>query len=268
MGENVTEDFNLDDGGFTSDDFVWNASEGYWEAIIDRPISRSEPDTYTITSGVYTITEDGYVNYGFIFSGPNRIGISIIDANTGEVLAGCDPTGGILYNDQRGYFITCLRFPYPGTDDDLYAGREIQFVTTFHVYGRGFTRGRSIIYDNFSVGGSATEVGGASALLSNATSRSLLQKKGLSQATGELADFTLYPNPVNDRATLSFDKQLSVSAVLSLIRADGVLLRTLKLEKGAVTTQLDLSSEKPGLYIVTLQDASGRRTVSKLFKYD
>ena len=45
LGENVTEDFNTDDGGFTSDEFVWNDSEGYWEAIIDGPISLTGSDS-------------------------------------------------------------------------------------------------------------------------------------------------------------------------------------------------------------------------------
>lgn len=270
MGTNVTENFNSDNGGFTSDDFVWNASQGYWEAIIDRPISRSEPDTYVITSGVYTIDEGGYVNYGFIWKGPSKMSIEIVDASSGETLAGCESAGYTFYPDQRGYFITCLRFPYPETETDehLAEGREIQFVTTFYVDNRSFIRGRNIIYDNFSVAGSATAVDDATTLLRNTNSQNILPKESLSKVKAGFPDFTLFPNPVSQQTTLSVGKQLSGNTILSISRADGLLLRTYELRKGEDSALLDFTNEKPGLYIITLQDENGKRTIRKLFKCD
>lgn len=260
----VLENFNQDDGGFTSDDFDWDAAEGHWVAKIDRPNST---ESYTITSGVYTLNQDGYVEYGFIFKGPNSpsfIGITIIDAENCKVLSDGCRTGGFRYSQQRGYYIVCLRITSPSTSEEFYEGRNIQFVTTFYVQNTGYRGGRFVVYDNFSVSGSATAVSNPSSSTCSANSTSLSTAKS---ATLENDNVELYPNPVSDKTTLSFEK-LAENATLYLRRADGYLLRTYSLQKGAASTTLDLSAEKPGMYIITLEDESGRRVVRKLFKYD
>ncbi len=260
MGENVTQDFNTNNGGFTSGKLTWDPAAGYWIANLGR---LSGTHIFSITSGVYTLNQEGWVNYGFIFRAGTRIDIQILDADNDKVIAQCVAAGYTNYSELRNYKITCMRLPSPGTNAALTKGKRVKFRTLFYMsYSKGFSDGKTIIYDNFSVAGSATEEGSTSTLTS--TSSTLLQERSLPTKV-EAISVTLFPNPVTHQATLSFE-ELSEGAVLYLSKVDGQLLQTHRLKKGAVSALLDLSKERPGIYIATLQDGKGNKVVRKLIK--
>lgn len=251
--DNITENFNTNDGGFSSSDFTWNRTDGNWQALIQNSTESFFEKTYTITSGVYTVTQEDYVNYGFVYTGVYRVDITVIDATSGAAIVTCGGVATTAFGEVRGQHMTCLTF----TNEGLDIGDEIRFVTTFNPRQRGFRYGKYIIYDDFSVAGSAVPV----------TNSGLQLQKETSLAKYNYKRFDLFPNPVLNTATLSFDK-LPGEGTLTIKRADGYLLRIYKVKKGSDSSVLDMSKERPGLYVVTIQVEGGKRMVKKLFKYN
>lgn len=249
---NVTEDFNQDNGGFSSDNFTWNLAGGNWQALIQNRAVDFFNTPYTITSGVYTVTQEDFVNYGFTYVGAYRIDITIIDANTNQPIVTC---GAVATTEggARGERMTCLTFTNTGLD----VGDEIIFVTTFYPLQRDFRYGKYIVYDNFSVAGSAIP----------ATMNNLQLKKETNLKRYNYKSFVLYPNPVFSTTTLTFDK-LPSQGTLTVRRADGLVVWTSKVREGANSSVLDLSKERPGLYMVTIQLEGGKKIAKKLFKYN
>ncbi|MCF8381654.1 MAG: T9SS type A sorting domain-containing protein [Bacteroidales bacterium] len=73
----------------------------------------------------------------------------------------------------------------------------------------------------------------------------------------------IYPNPVRDMATISFNSILNQSYQLSLLNTSGTMLKNISVEKthqSEVELIWDLSNFQPGMYFLSLQNPAGSFT--------
>src|SRR5205814_8617821 len=94
----VAEDFNTDDGSFTSSTgMAWNSIDGNWAATAT---GRSTPFSYILTSAAYSKTSilPNTVNAGFLLNFGNKIAtinvlLEVVRNSDNVVLASCSQTG-------------------------------------------------------------------------------------------------------------------------------------------------------------------------------
>lgn len=78
-------------------------------------------------------------------------------------------------------------------------------------------------------------------------------------------EFRVFPNPVNDKITVEFNKEYSGQLIIELLNVDGKILINETIEDGMKTRELDLSSYPEGTYFVRVgsNDISGVRKILK-----
>lgn len=82
---------------------------------------------------------------------------------------------------------------------------------------------------------------------------------GVKPLENKLADFAIYPNPMNAQSVLTFTQEHAGKVELELYDASGKLIRTLQkgtMPKGLNVYPLDLSKENAGLYFVKIKNES------------
>jgi len=89
-GISVDQDFDTDNGGFSSTHFTWTSSYNHW-----RTTSLTANTVYSLTSGIYNAGAATAANFGFSFSGSGAddiasYSINIRNAFTNQVIASCN----------------------------------------------------------------------------------------------------------------------------------------------------------------------------------
>jgi hypothetical protein len=236
QGANVTENFNSTDGGFSSNIFEWNERNGNWMAKGHRRI-----DEFSLTSGSYTLQQNGYVNYGFTLDGGGwRVDIAILEAKTGVELAYCP---AIQYSKIGNW--VCGKLPLLTGIENFTVGREVVFKFIFF----GGYGGKPITFDNFSVGGSAVAVSGSA---SNKAEKIPSEKKKMQPTVLQVKVFS---NPT----TTSFNMlATSASSEQLTMKVSDALGRVVEVRKNLnANSMLQFGSKyKPGAYYVEMVQGS------------
>lgn len=85
------------------------------------------------------------------------------------------------------------------------------------------------------------------------------------EIASETIKTVVYPNPANDWVTVDFLLENAENASLRLTTIHGQVIREMKIAQGVQTATLDLSSQMPGLYFITVATENGSHT-SKVVK--
>ncbi|HHM21335.1 MAG TPA: T9SS type A sorting domain-containing protein, partial [Bacteroidetes bacterium] len=80
------------------------------------------------------------------------------------------------------------------------------------------------------------------------------------------ATFRIYPNPVSDQLTISWNADIGPVVMVEIRSLEGKLLQVLKTDAVQSRLQTDLHYLRPGLYMLRLQYGDGRQEVFKLVK--
>jgi hypothetical protein len=253
VGNNVTENFDVDGGSFSSVDFQHILRKGYWKAskvAQDIPIS--------IESGVYSINQDGYINCGFTLDGANSITLEILDAQTRDVLFHCEHLGGRLYPRERDElrFLLCLRLPHTSQKiPEFYIGRKIIYKIYFIFRGLG-NRPGTVYFDNFSTAGSATM-------------ETVTTKTSSDRTTDKISsvqkEIKVYPSPAEDQITI-LHPDFNKGGKITIINIEGKIMKTLVIGEGTGQAKLNVSNFPEGLYIVRFTNQAGISKTLKIVK--
>jgi hypothetical protein len=239
-GNNITEDFNRNNGGFTSNEFKWDSRKGNWKAM------RIKSAQYLyITSGTYQLLQAGTTNFGFISEGGAGKNIQILDALTGEVLTECADVRGTYPTQNQ----VCGKLPLETGAENLTAGRLIKYRVKYFVR----TQATFILptFDNFSVGGSAVRVSSSNPVAANIESEKLLMRNSVTK----LNSF-VYPNPAGQQTIISYEPFENGKTIIEIFYLNGIKLKTLDFGnsfKGQMyEKQIDLSAFRSGSYFYRL----------------
>jgi hypothetical protein len=146
-GGNVTANFNSSSAQFSSSEFTYDATNGYFI------VNSNQNTTNTISSGVFSYNGGTGATVGFTWSGLadpatiQNITISIVNAGTGVPYISCTrlPNSFVAPNQ------ACVTFG----GLSIGAGTPIRYVISFRTDGGAASAG-TIIFDNFANGGAAT----------------------------------------------------------------------------------------------------------------
>jgi hypothetical protein len=239
-GNNITEDFNTDNGGFTSNEFKWDSRKGNWKAV------RIKSAQYLyITSGTYQLLQAGTTNFGFVSEGGGTKDIQILDASTGEILTECAAVVGAYPTQSQ----ICQKLPLETGAENLTVGRLIKYRVKYFVR----TQAAFILptFDNFSVGGSAVRV-----TSSNSQSINVAKEKIFSPGTGTKLNSSVYPNPAGQQTIISYEPFENGKTTIDIYDLNGIKLKTLDFGnsfKGQIyEKQIDLSAFRSGSYFYRL----------------
>ncbi len=72
------------------------------------------------------------------------------------------------------------------------------------------------------------------------------------------APFSVYPNPVGERLTISWSAALETSATVEVMALEGKVLRRVAAEEGAAQMEVDVSDLLPGMYWLRVRSAEER----------
>jgi hypothetical protein len=239
-GNNITEDFNRNDGGFTSNEFKWDSRKGNWKAM------RIKSAQYLyITSGTYQLLQAGTTNFGFISEGGGTKDIQILDASTGEILTECAAVTGPYPTQNQ----VCQKLPLETGAENLTVGRLIKYRVKYFVR----TQAAFILptFDNFSVGGSAVRVSSSSPVSANVATEKRLNRNSLTKLSS-----SLYPNPAGQQTIISFEPFEKGKTTIDIYDLKGIMLKTLDygncFEGQMYEKHIDLSGFPSGTYFYRL----------------
>lgn len=144
-GANVNQNFNAEDGGFTSSQFVYSGANGNF--AITSPVAAGG-SVNTITSGIYKARGGTGTLLGFSFTGTaslDDVTVRITDAAGTTTYVSCTQVIGATAAANQ----FCATLPL-----NVGAGTEIRYQVSFRVKNGNGNAG-TIIFDNFANGGQA-----------------------------------------------------------------------------------------------------------------
>ena len=135
-GGNITQNFNSNNGAFTSTNFTYNAVGGNWQKT---PTVKG--NSYVITSGVYHVTSTGG-SLGFSTAGTtgglNTLQVRVLTAG-GTQISSCTPS--FISANQ-----VCVTFSVPSNPID------VKFEFTFNAANGSSGDNQTFVFDNFAIG--------------------------------------------------------------------------------------------------------------------
>ncbi|HTX87643.1 MAG TPA: T9SS type A sorting domain-containing protein [Bacteroidales bacterium] len=153
---------------------------------------------------------------------------------------------------------TPILFPDPGSLGHVYYTSEaIDYVNNYMYANIGN-------YSSFSIGYIGTLAGDSvgsytTGINSEAMAIDFRTVQGVPEAQDNGFEFSIFPNPVNDRATVTFPANAGVSEI-RVSDLTGRIMKTVPVQADAARSAIDLTGLSGGVYLLTVTSEKGIQT--------